>query len=171
MTFSETAPSYLDDPTGERLDALRSDITAASNYDCLIDLNTVTRTALAEHDPQRAIQDLMGLMPAVFLSPTAHALLAQAYTQLSDERGASRERALAKASLDSILGTGDGSAARPWSVLLVQDEYDVLAERGLVSRRQELLRQDGRSFDRHELTDGSFMWFELPDDAVGEAPD
>lgn len=168
MTFSETAPAFLEDPTPERLDALRADIRSASDYDYLVEFERVVRPLLAAHDPQRAIDLLMDLMPAIFLSPSAHALLAEAYAQLSDERGVARERALTKASLDSILSTGDGSAGRPWSVLLVQDEYDVLASHGKVSRRQELIESvEGRFLDRHECSDGTELWFALPALSVG----
>ena len=59
-----------------------------------------------------------------------------------------------------ILATGDGTRARPWTVLRVSDEYDVLRSLGRRPVSQELVGGAGRELDRIECTDGSEAWFD-----------
>lgn len=161
MTFADTAATYLADPTPAHFAALRDDVRAAGNFDPLVEFSRRARVLLAAGDAAEAAAGLLALMPGVFLSPSAHVLLAEAHEQRGDDAGVVRERAFAGAALAGILGTGDGSEGRPWSVLLIADEYDVLSSRGKVSRRQELIVTDDRRLDKHECTDGTEVWFAL----------
>jgi hypothetical protein len=58
------------------------------------------------------------------------------------------------------VASGDGTRARPWTVLRVSDEYDVLRSLGRRPASQELVGQAGRELDRIECVDGSEAWFD-----------
>ena len=139
MTFSETAPAYESAPGPRTLAALRADILGDATYRA--DANAAAATAIARSAGQHAavVATLTEMMPGSHLSPGAHGLLAEAHDALGDSTAAGRERALAKLALRSILATGDGSAAAPWSVLMVSDEYDLLRVLGRRSTGQELV--------------------------------
>lgn len=101
------------------------------------------------------IRALHELMPGAFFSPITHQMLATAYEAIGRSRKANREHALARVAISSILNTGDGTAERPWSVLRISDEYDVLRVKGQTSQSQSLVEQNGRVCDRHECMDGN----------------
>lgn len=157
------AASYAESRDPADLDRLWTAVRRAPDLDPLLDLETSGRRLLAAG----AHADLLALvrdrMPGAFLSPSAHALLAAAHAGLGEEREARRERRTARLALEAILATGDGSAARPWRVLRVADEYAVLRARGRRSRTQRLVVRDGRPHDVHACDDGSTAWFDLGD--------
>lgn len=100
-------------------------------------------------------------MPGAFLSPLAHGILRRAYAELGHSADAARERDLGRAALVTILTSGDGSRTRPWMVLRITDEYDVLAA---LREQRELLvpvEEPGRVLDRITTTQGNTYWFEL----------
>ena len=51
------------------------------------------------------------------------------------------------------------SRDRPWHVLRVSDQYDVLRAQGRASRTQRKVVHGGRSLDHHVCDDGSEAWF------------
>ncbi len=104
---------------------------------------------------------ITSMMPGSFLSPVAHGLLAEAHTALGDGPAADHERALTKLAFKSILDSGDGSEGRPWKVLRISDEYDVLRLLGRSSTQQELVERGGRRFDRHVHADASESCFDV----------
>lgn len=63
--------------------------------------------------------------------------------------------------LVSLRSTGDGTELSPWVVLRVSDEYDLLRAAGRRSVGQRLVDVAGVPCDRHELDDGSTVWFRL----------
>lgn len=108
-----------------------------------------------------ARDELLSWMPGMFLSPSTHSLLARAYTGLGDAEAAQREESFAVLSMRSILGSGQGSRLQPWSVLRINDEYDVLAayRRKVIS--QATVADDGQVLDQLETEDGRHWWFAL----------
>ncbi|HEY1133608.1 MAG TPA: DUF4919 domain-containing protein, partial [Nocardioides sp.] len=93
-------------------------------------------------------------------SPAAHRLLAQAHAALGDTTRSLREARTARLALDSVLGTGDGTVDRPWTVLHLADEYDVLRDLGRRSTGQRLVRREDRWFDVHDTATGE-AWFDV----------
>lgn len=141
--------------------SLRDAVRAADGFDPGTDPVGVAGPALARGDHRQAVAAIRALMPGAFFSPAAHAALAAAYAGLGDDTRARAERSLQALALESIHSTGDGTRSRPWSVLRVSDEYDVLRAAGRTSRQQTLHQTDGRSLDRHVCDDGSELWFDV----------
>lgn len=65
------------------------------------------------------------------------------------------------APLRSIRSTGDGSEQHPWSVLRINDEYDMLRALDKVRDRQGLVETDGRRLDRLTCTDGTVAYSDV----------
>lgn len=149
-TAGDLVDRYLADPTPATLAAVRRAVRATPGFD--------PGLVVSEVDDLAALQRLM---PGALLSPAAHGALAQSLARAGRQQAAARERLIARAALAGILATGDGSRERPWSVLRVSDEYDVLRSRRLRSTEQSLERDGSRHLDRHVCDDGSEAWFDV----------
>lgn len=157
-TYADLVDRYLAEPGPGTLAALRSAVRASATFDPDLDLGRITR--LLDGEPEAAARALAAMMPGALLSPAAHAGLALALDRLGRAPEATRQRTLARAAVLGILATGDGTRARPWTVLRVSDEYDVLRSLGRRPVSQELVGGAGRELDRIACADGSEAWFD-----------
>lgn len=161
VTIADLAGDYADRRDEESLQRLRRVVLRDPGHDPGLDLLAETAAARARADQRDVLASVTRHMPGAFFSPTAHLLLSGAHEALGEVERAARERRTARLALDSILGTGDGSLERPWSVLRVSDEYDVLRARRRTSRRQTQVNRQGRALDHHRLDDDSEAWFDI----------
>ncbi|MGH3351849.1 MAG: DUF4919 domain-containing protein [Nocardioides sp.] len=159
-TYAELVTAYLDNPGPGTLAPLRRAVRGSANFDPDLDLRAVD-TLLAEGSYAAASAELRRLMPGAIFSPSAHLRMATALEHSGDERAAARERQVALAALRSIRSTGDGSEQRPWSVLRISDEYDMLRALDKVRDRQDLIEDGARRLDRLTCTDGTVAWFDV----------
>ncbi|MEI7058898.1 DUF4919 domain-containing protein [Nocardioides sp. CCNWLW239] len=158
-TYADLVTAYLDDPGPETLGPLRRAVRGSAGFTPDLDLDEVDRL-LAEGSYAAAAAELQRVMPGAIFSPAAHLRMATVMERTGDVRSAARERRVARAALRSIRSTGDGSEQRPWSVLRINDEYDMLRALGKTPVRQSLLRSHGRDIDRHETADGDVYHFD-----------
>ncbi|NYI78725.1 DUF4919 domain-containing protein [Nocardioides panzhihuensis] len=158
-TYADLVTAYLDDPGAETLAPLRRAVRNSANFTVDLDLGGVDKL-LAEGAYTEATTALRALMPGAIFSPSAHLRLATALERSGEERSAARERQVASAALRSIRSTGDGSEEHPWTVLRINDEYDLLRALKKVPGQQELLETDGRRIDRHTCADGTLVHFD-----------
>lgn len=159
-TFGDLVSAYLAERTPGALTRLRREILAQPTFDAGLDLGAASQ-ALREGRAADVVEDVSARMPGAFFSPSAHALLAAAFSVLGEEAQHDRESTLSREALASVRSTGAGSESSPWEVLRVSDEYDLLHALGRRSTRQQLVAVDGRPADRHELDDGSTVWFRV----------
>lgn len=152
---------YLDNPTRENLNQIRSRIREFDNFNESLDERKSAVDLINKGQPAAALDLLTSLMPGALLSPSTHRLMAQAHQMLKREQAAERENALAQISLASIFSTGSGTQEDPWSVLRVADEYDVLDYLDRMVTRQSVLKVDGKMVDRFDHPDGAATWFIL----------
>ncbi|MDN4159807.1 DUF4919 domain-containing protein [Nocardioides abyssi] len=117
---------------------------------------------LREGDAAGALRVLESALPGALLSPSVHTGLATALAALGRPEEAQRQQRIARAAVDAVLASGDGTADRPWSVLRVADEHDVLRALGRRPESQSLVERDGRTLDRLVTTDGGEAWFVVP---------
>ncbi len=158
-TFGHLVRGYLEHEDDAHLQRLRRAVVEAPTFDPDLDVITELGPLMQQGEHRRVVLALSAKMPGAALNPSAHAMLSEALRGTGDDRAATREDLMARLSVASILATGDGTRERPWSVLRVADEYDVLRARGVtpVSQRAEV---DGaRMLDRHETEDGGELWF------------
>ena len=143
------------------LAALRDAVRRSPGFDPGLDVVHAVAPALARADHAEAASVVQRLMPGAFFSPSAHAALAAAHAGLGDDARARAERGLQVLAIESIRSTGDGTRERPWSVLRISDQYDLLRADHRTSRQQSLVAAAGGSLDRHVCDDGSEAWFDV----------
>lgn len=160
MKFSDAMEQFLLDPSEENLKPLQAAIMAAGNFDPLVAVEEFAAALLEAGDHQGLVDRLWQLMPGLFLSPTAHAMLRLCYRELGDDSAAQREDRLTQLALASLRSSGDGSQQNPYRVLRVSDEYDILRALGRKSQAQRLQPIGERSFDVHQCDEGE-VWFDL----------
>lgn len=159
MTFADTVAAYLTEPSSDHLAELRKQVVASDNYDWQLSPRSRAERWFAAGDHRGLIAELESAMPGGFANPGLHLLLAEAHRKLGDTEAAHREVVLYQAMMSGILATGEGTVDRPWSVLAIADEYDVLQALNKQSVEQSLVKSDGRHLDKHSCTDGSSVWF------------
>ncbi|MCT1618993.1 DUF4919 domain-containing protein [Janibacter hoylei] len=160
QTLRELVTRYLTEQTPANLTALRHAVRSSGSFDPDVDLRGVIPLLEAGRH-REALDAVHAKMPGAALNPLAHRLLAAAHEALGDDDAARREATLHTLSVSSVLATGDGTQERPWSVLRVADEYDVMRAKGVTPRRQATRTVDGRVVDVHEVVDGPDVWFVL----------
>lgn len=159
-SLRELVTRYLSEQTPDNLAALRHAVRSSAGFDPDVDLREAVPLLEAGRH-REALDAVRAKMPGAALNPSAHLLLAAAHEALGDDAAAQREATLHKLSVSSVLATGDGTQERPWSVLRVADEYDVMRAKGVTPRRQATRTVDGRVVDVHEVVDGPDVWFVL----------
>lgn len=161
VSVAELATAYASTRDPASLQDLRLAVRRSRTYRADLDVLAQTAPLLARGAHAEVVELLRDLMPGAFFSPSAHAVLGAAFEALGDEPRAARERRTSHLALTSILESGDGSTERPWSVLRISDEYDVLRAQGRTSREQLLVTRAGRELDQHRCRDGSEAWFDI----------
>ena len=153
--------AWAESGRADDLERLRDAVRASPGFDPGLDVVGAVTPLLARGAHEDVLDLVHDLMPGAYFGPSTHAALGAAHDALGDATRARQERRTQALALDSILTTGDGSRDRPWSVLRVSDQYDVLRSQRRASRVQTLVVDGGRSFDRHECADGSEAWFDV----------
>lgn len=161
MKFQDAINQWIDDPSHTHTDQLRDAIQSAPNYSSSVELTSTVVPLLEKGAYAEARDTVLAVMPGSFLSPVAHTALSRAHLALGDDVAADRERVFARASLVSILNSGDGTRQSPWIVLRLSDEYDVIAAMGTRVSEQSVTQPDGRILDHLTTEDGQQLWFEL----------
>ena len=95
------------------------------------------------------------------LNPRVHKYLAFAFGQRGDKEKARIEYQLGNLCLEGILSTGTGEEDKPYLVLHVEDEYDVLRHLDKKPVKQALTKSSERHCDVFECEDGSAVWFDI----------
>jgi hypothetical protein len=161
MSLADTVLRYLQDQTEENFLALRSEIAAVPDFSPYANYESIALPLIQQERFQDAIDALKAAMPGGFLNPGLHDLLARIHAAMGNEEEARNETYLALAAMNGILFSGDGSEAKPYLVLQVADEYDVLRALGKESRQQTVGLAQGNVRDRHVCADESVLWFDL----------
>jgi Domain of unknown function (DUF4919) len=104
---------------------------------------------------------LRELIGNFLLNPRLHQFLSFAWHQQGNEDKAGFEFGIAKRCLDGILLTGSGEKEKPYLVLHVEDEYDVLRHLQKKPQTQSLVRDAERAYDVFQCEDGSSIWFDI----------
>ena len=116
---------------------------------------------LCAGNPQAVIDHFWRSFPNLLLSPLAHMMLSQAYLDLCMENEAKGEKAMGHLILKSILATGKGTKKKPYAVMRVEDERDVLSVLKKQAGTQLLMKDKSRVFDLLQCSDGSEVYFDI----------
>ena len=160
-SVSANLERFLREQTLETFMSLRDAMIQSPDYDPYDHYQSEAHALLGKGEFEKLTEYLMSKMDGWIVNPGIHKLLSFALHKLGHEERARMELLLARALLNGILSTGDGSEARPYLVSSVTDEYDVLEHLGKSLRQQSLVESEGRRCDRFECTDGSLIWFDV----------
>jgi hypothetical protein len=161
--LSEGLAKLVAEPTKENYLAVRKLVVSHSKYDPYSrDLDEIERLST---DPknENLRKRAKAAAPNLLLSPKYHRILKIAALWRGEEATLVAERRMAAACLKGILATGDGTAEKPYLVVRISDEYDVLAFLGKRSESQALSFQGDRKLDIHQCSDASTVWFDVTD--------
>jgi hypothetical protein len=161
MSVKETFLEYLKKPSTEGFQSLRQQVAASDRYAPYSNELDVLAAALGAGHPQAAIDLFWRSFPNLLLSPLAHLMLSQAYLGLKKENEAEGEKAMGHLILKSILATGKGTKKKPYAVMRVEDERDVLSALKKQAGAQFLIMAGSRMLDLLQCSDGSEVYFDI----------
>ena len=153
--------AFVDEPSRQTYLAVRDAVLAASPLRiAATDLAELERL-LGVGEARQVLDRLDALPPSKVLSPRVHLLAAEAAEAVGDIGGGEVERFLFVLCLQGLLATGEGSAAEPYLVSHVTDEYDLLEALELEPAGQSLVEDSGRLCDVLTCSNGREVWFDL----------
>jgi hypothetical protein len=161
VSVKENFLAFLNKPSVDGFEILRQQVAASDRYAPYSNELDMLMAALCAGEPQAAIDLFWQSFPNLLLSPLAHFILSQAYLGLKREDEAQGEKAMGRLILKSILATGKGTKKRPYAVMRVEDEKDVLSALKKQASAQFLVRDKSRVFDLLQCSDGSEVYFDI----------
>ena len=161
LSVRENFLEFLKKPSTEGFQSLRQQVAASDRYAPYSNELDMLAAALGAGHPQAAIDLFWRSFPNLLLSPLAHFILSQAYLDLKKEDEAEGEKAMGRLILKSILATGKGTKKRPYAVMRVEDERDVLSVLKKQAGAQFLMTDKSRVFDLLQCSDGSEVYFDI----------
>ncbi len=148
-------------PTAETYARLRSWFVTCPAYDPYREELRDLERLIEVGNVAAAAQALDGALARLLLSPRAHELAAQVARSTGDTQRAEREHRTARACVEGILATGDGSRDQPYQVLYAADEQDVLRFLGLPQGSQHLHHVGDLHLDQIKVAVGVEVWFDV----------
>jgi hypothetical protein len=161
LSVRENFLEYLKGPSTEGFKSLRQQVAASDRYAPYSNELDMLAAALGAGHPQAVIDLFWRSFPNLLLSPLAHLMLSQAYQDLKKENEAEGEKAMGRLILKSILAAGKGTKKRPYAVMRVEDERDVLAALRKQPGLQFLMTDKSRVFDLQRCPDGTEVYFDI----------
>jgi hypothetical protein len=152
---------FLNNPSVDGFEILRQQVAASDRYAPYSNESDMLMAALCAGHPQAVIDLFWRSFPNLLLSPLAHFILSQAYLDLKMENEAEGEKAMGRLILKSILATGKGTKKKPYAVMMVEDERDVLAALRKQPGPQFLMMGNKRVLDLFQCLDGSEVYFDI----------
>jgi Domain of unknown function (DUF4919) len=151
----------LEEQSSDKFLEIRKKISESEGYSPYsTELNDI-RQCLMKKAYQRAINAYHSTFPNLLLSPIVHAMLSNAYQALKNDKMANLEKQVASLLVSFIMGTGNGTKERPYLVLRISDEYDVLTALGKERGRQELIIDQGHFLDLQKCSDETEIYFDI----------
>jgi Domain of unknown function (DUF4919) len=153
--------AFLEEPTADNYRRARRVTLAEPGFDRQslewVELSRLCDEGLYEEVFERSCD----LWPTWKLSPRFHLLMGYAASCLGDAEEVELCRFQFQTCLEGLLGTGQGTATRPYQVLHISDQYDVIHALGLRGQYQRAVQRKGRCLDVISCEDGTQVWFDV----------
>ncbi len=159
--MADELSDFLADPNGETFLRLRALVEASPRYTMISDEDDQLAELIESGAYDQAAELAEQLMPNWLLSPRVHRLATTAAEQLGATETAARERYLERACTKGLLLAGDGTRERPYPVLHVADEYDLLDILAKEPVGQKVANGTDGPCDVITCEDGSEVWFSI----------
>ncbi len=140
---------------------VRRMIIADSSYSPYLDNLHEIERLLIEAQHEKALNLIKASQPDLLLSPRAHLMASATYKELHQDSLAADEFLQAELCVKGIISTGKGTMNRPYQVLRIADEYDVLGYLGKSLDEQSTHETENQVLDVMKLTDGSTIVFDV----------
>ena len=157
----EILETFLELPTADNYRAARRQILADPEYRGDAQQLTEVAALCQRRCFATAREVALDMMPDWALSPRVHAFGEWIADALGDPNDAELEGFLRQSCLDGLLATGDGSRERPYQIMHVSDEYDILDTIGHEARSQRFVEQNASRFDVLTVASGRDFWFDV----------
>jgi hypothetical protein len=154
---------FLENPTPEKFLTLRQQLLSHPQYDPDSDDLADLTEMLEGNELGEAQARIKKMMPNWLLNARTHFLIGALAEMLGNLEEAHTERAIARLTIDSLLSTGDGTRNKPYLVMRVADEYDILEFLDKEPAQQSLVEVAGRKLDCIRCQDDSEIWFDVTD--------
>lgn len=153
----------LEEPTLENFISVRDGLATSERYDPYSNDYQLMKTKMFEGDFTGSVRVFTGSLPNLLLSPGAYICLSIAAGKLGHKEKSEWAMEVAHFLVRALLNTGDGSANKPFVVLRVEDEYDLLMALKKDRAAQFLLfnNETLRVLDRIVCTDESEVYFDI----------
>jgi hypothetical protein len=153
----------LEEPTFENFISLRDGISASQRYDPYSSDLGLMQAKIFEGDFAGATWVFSSVFPNLLLSPAANMWMSIAAEKLGRKDDSEWSCNLGLFLIRCMMKTGDGSANKPFVVLRVEDEYDLLMALKKDRAAQFLLfnNETLRVLDRIVCTDESEVYFDI----------
>jgi hypothetical protein len=161
LSVRENFLEFIKESSTEAFQGLRQQLAASDRYAPYSNELNMLIATLCGGEPQAAIDLFWRSFPNLLISPLAHFILSQAYLDLKREDEAEGEKAMGHLILKSILSTGKGTRKKPYAVMRVEDEKDVLSVLKKQASSQFLVRDKSRVFDLLRCSDGTEVYFDI----------
>lgn len=159
--MKQTFAKFLETTNRDTYFALRDLVMADPQFNPysteLQELNTLCEERRFDEVQQR----LPTLLPNCLLSPSFHMFASMAAEELEDKHTARLEAAVAQKCLKALLTTGDGSKDRPYHIIRLEDEYDLMAYHKRPVASQFTVERDSRYLDVLQSQGGVETWFDV----------
>ena len=159
--MADELSDFLADPNSETFLRLRALVEGAPGYAMISDEDERLAELVEAGAYDQAAEFAEQLMPNWLLSPRVHRLATAAAERLGATETAARERYLERACTKGLLLAGDGTRERPYPVLHVSDESDLL---GILDKEpvgQKIANGTDGPCDVITCEDGSEIWFSI----------
>jgi hypothetical protein len=161
-TAEQRFRAFVDEPTPHRFRWLQRRIMASADYEPLA-LPLAELGELFMRARYGEVLEHVGDLADVWqLSPRLHLFAGLAADELGNSLEADQHRTAMQACLHGLLGTGDGTRKRPFSVTYLTDEMDVMkCLQQSDARCQKLIAVGTKQCDVITCHDGSDVWFDV----------
>ena len=159
--MADEISDFLADPNGENFLRLRTVVGASPAYEAASEGDERLAELIAAGDYDQATELAADLMPNWLLSARVHRLASVAAEGTGDSEAAARERYLWRACARGLLLAGDGTPERPYPILHVSDEYELLDVLGKEPTGQRVVEGREGPCDVITCDDGSQVWFDI----------
>lgn len=154
---------FLNNPNKDTFLQLRKQILSMPDYRPYHYYELTAYQLINQQKYAEALDYMADFMANYFLNPGFHLLAAKLLSTSDDHETAQREFMYAQMFLQGILLTGDGTEDHPYLVLHIADEYNVMDYLEKKTAGQALIDHGPKLMDRHDLEDGSTLWFDVTD--------
>ena len=168
-TIDERFSDFLEDPTADRLVAIREMVTRRVDYQPHVGRSvdssdsgawTSLSSAFDREDFSTVLELAASLSKPFCLCPRYHMMIGVAALELGDLPRAKHARRAYQACLDGLFETGEGTFAAPYLISYPSDAHEMLAELGVQACRQMLVEAGDARFDVLVDADGEEYWFD-----------